>query len=305
METEVACYKCSKPFSPDNPDVTCDLCEKSYHQKCEKVSNGLYEVMKDPLNSSICWFCTKCKAAAVPIHKQLASFRKQQEEFQEKLNKLDNQKANKEDIKGEVLSVLEDDDTMHKISRVVTTKLEKDGIENTVQQIARETLEDINDSEKRKNNIIVYGLKERAEDEENPGLLDRREVEAILSHLDNIQGTDIETTYRLGKKSENKKRPIIIAFKTGETRDRAMRNLNKLQGSKWSKEDRISISYDFTSRQRTRHKEMIEKEKAAKKEEEREDFLYRIRGKPRQERVVVIKKKPKEDKPEDQTPEIT
>ena len=65
---------------------------------------------------------------------------------------------------------------MHKISRAVTAKLEKDGIESTVQQIARETLEDINDSEKRKNNIIMYGLKEQAVDVENPGPLDRSEA---------------------------------------------------------------------------------------------------------------------------------
>ena len=56
----------------------------------------------------------------------------------------------------------------------------------------------------------------------------------------------MESFKRLEKKEEEKNRPVLIKMKTVEGREKVMQNLKKLQGSKWNKEERISITYDYT-----------------------------------------------------------
>lgn len=279
--------KCKKIILDSENPVTCDLCEKHYHQKCEKVSVSLYEVLQDPENS-ICWFCTKCKAAAVPIYKQVASLKKQQLEFETKLKDIESQKLDKAAVEQEVNKALDSDANKEKIAEVAKTST-KTEVDEKIKTSVKEAMIEMDEIERRKNNIIVYGAKDAADNSEQEKKAAHEEIIDLLRKLE-IEETSVTQCTKLGKAEEGKRRPTLVTFKDPQEKEKAMKNLSKLKGTKWSQQ-KISITHDYTKAQRARQKELVDKEKREKGDANGEVFFYKVRGRPWREQVIAVKKK--------------
>ena len=63
----------------------------------------------------------------------------------------------------------------------------------------------------RRTNIIIYGVKEGRDDKEDPGVVVRGLIKDKLKY--NLTPRDIEICHRLGTRTLNKKRPIVIRFR--------------------------------------------------------------------------------------------
>lgn len=109
----------------------------------------------------------------------------------------------------------------------------------------------------KKNQIIVFGLKEETED-----FLEKRVLKLFCGTLSvNIQPQNIDNIYRIGKKGNNTSRPIIIRFVRFLDKQLILKNLSKLKGTG------ISITNDLTPEQQEDQKILYKYYKIAKSKE--------------------------------------
>lgn len=129
------------------------------------------------------------------------------------------------------------------------------------------------DSEKRRNNLLIFGAKEK----QHENLIN--EVKTIVeTHTEaKIEHYEINKAYRLGVKGE-KTRPILVSFTTKWKRDEVMRKKNKLTTDIYFKDD---LSKETLEKRR----ELLPK----LKEERDKGKLAYIRG----DKLIV--REPKED----------
>lgn len=140
-------------------------------------------------------------------------------------------------------------------------------------------------------NIIIFRLQETKE----LGYDEFRKIELdnILHILktvtkEKIEKEDIDNFFRLGKK-DGSTRPLLIKFKTKNTRNMLMDNLSNF-GSLDGIFKNIFIGYDLTKSQREECKKltMAGKEKT---NSDNGEFIYRVRGKPGNFRLVKLRKR--------------
>lgn len=82
----------------------------------------------------------------------------------------------------------------------------------------------------KKYNIVIYGLKEcslRKEEETEIQNLFNRNLEL------NYSPREIRDFYRIGKKDQNKCRPLLVEFNNYSTRDNVFQNISKLKNTKF------------------------------------------------------------------------
>lgn len=92
----------------------------------------------------------------------------------------------------------------------------------------------------RRNNLIVYGISEAAN--ESFEELKKLVCEDIFDGLLNVTTASLERIHRLGKPQRNKTRPVIVRFFDFNDKVNVLKNARKLKGKK------ISISEDFSKR---------------------------------------------------------
>lgn len=161
----------------------------------------------------------------------------------------------------------------------IEERLEED-IEKKVEEILDEKFE----REKRKNNLIIFGLQEAREDVSDPKDrigFDVNNVENLHVGVDNnlkIEGSDIEKVVRLGKRNsgpDQRPRPLSIKFKSVDKKYEilgAARNLKDAQGEhEWKK--RLFIVPDYTMKQRNMQKEAYEEFKRRKAQGEQDIMI--------------------------------
>ena len=133
-----------------------------------------------------------------------------------------------------------------------------------------------NEAEKRAQNFVIHGAMEIGENKEDIEVNDVEYIKDILRKL-GVPGQPKEIT-RLGKPNERRKRPIKIIMQSKMNKEKVMANLWKLKGTE-DEFGKISITNDHTKTERDQIKEMSEK--AKKKSEEDEVYIYKVRGDPK------------------------
>jgi len=131
----------------------------------------------------------------------------------------------------------------------------------TQEEITKITTEE-RDQENRKCNIVVYGIPEKktevaSERKQNDMIFVKDLFDAVFNMT--IEDADIEKLYRLGRRQEDKPRPLLIAFHN-EKKDYIMANLRNLKYSV-DKFKKIGISHDLPPREREENKRMVEEAK--------------------------------------------
>lgn len=144
-------------------------------------------------------------------------------------------------------------------------------IEETKNQERIETTE----YEKRGKNFIIHRSEEFGDTTEEIKRLDKNYVQKILDHI----GVKSKPVYisRLGT-GTSKHRPLKIGMKSKIDKDHVMKNLKKLKGTE-NEFGNISITDDHSKEERQMLKNW--RDNAKKKSEGNEQFVYKVRGDPR------------------------
>ena len=153
-----------------------------------------------------------------------------------------------------------------------------------VESVARRSEEE-KEIEKRRRNIVIYRVAElQTENVEER----KRDDMSFLVDMGrkglgvDIEDTDVEQFYRLGRKEEGKERPLLVKFAREEKKQEVMENLKELRGANDDRIRRVSIAHDLTWRQRERVKEVRTKalqdldEESKEKEDARMSENFRV-----------------------------
>jgi len=188
----------------------------------------------------------------------------------EKLTEMENKTRNI--IKEEIKRTTEMMKEHSKKSYAEIAKIHQNEIKQANDQIIMANKEK-KDIVSRKCNIIIHRLKEDKKDnEERTQQRDKTDIIDILNDI-GIYKIPTLTHYRIGKNSE-KDRPIKVIFQNEFDKNEVMKNLDKLESSQ-----QISITEDFTIKERQMIKELHEE--AKNRNDNNENFIWRVRGSPR------------------------
>lgn len=164
------------------------------------------------------------------------------------------------------------------------TKIEND-VTNTVKDELVSTVKDeidalesrLRDAERRKANLILYGVPESTAG--TPELKKLDDSQKVASSIGNKNEITVKGAYRLGTHKEGTTRPIKVITGSGDQRNRAL-DLVKLSAP--SSGDKITATKDFSREQRELHKKLKEevKQRKAAGEENLEIRDYKIVKKP-------------------------
>ena len=147
------------------------------------------------------------------------------------------------------------------------------------------------DEEKRKNNLVVYGVKE-AEEEDREGKIkhDKDEIIRISNRLGLQDFTEynIMRIFRMGTYDAANTRPILVELDSAVTKYKIMRNTYKLKDIEefqgWS------LQHDMTKQQRENVRNLVEEAKQKEANDETGEYIYRVRGPPHKKYIKKIKK---------------
>jgi len=83
------CVDCGKNVLASQLSLKCDACGFWHHNKCEKVSDDIYDFLaKHEDVPSILWFCKKCTVTTKKMMGMLISVHEHQQQLEDKLNVL-------------------------------------------------------------------------------------------------------------------------------------------------------------------------------------------------------------------------
>ena len=281
------CSVCNGEFKKNEKCIGCDVCLKWMHIKCVGIQPDKYKFLQD---EQVSWCCTNCKGAAQVLKNQMIDLKKQMDEMKDRMETLEKNQVTEETVKTMIDEAMKEDFEEH-IKDVVKMEMVSQGA--TVNRVGdiqlrnaiQEYMADVGTGEKKLENVIIYRLKEPGEDEED--VKDEEEIEKIFKHIKpDIDKEDIKSTTRLGQKEVGKQRPLLVKLKDSNTAKELLKNAKKLKGSNWN----VSLEIDRTKKAREYVKH-IRTQAIREKGEDAHNFLFRVVGKPGQERVITIRKK--------------
>lgn len=120
--------------------------------------------------------------------------------------------------------------------------------ENKIEQLEREI---------RKKNIVVKGIPDEEEENEEKG---REKINAVITKMgvEVDEKVEVDEIRRIGKYNSNKTRPILVKFTKESTKMKIIRNARKLKGTD------IWIDEDYPKNIQEERRELIQKMKEAR-----------------------------------------
>ena len=301
----------------------CDLCCNWYHAKCEKVEDNIYKAINSKEGQiSLYWVCSSCLKPSRGIMKKMAELVQKLNQYEDRLQTLENKENDEEAVKTYATAAakeylqenpvqgVDQEELKRTLKAEVTQDLDArdwPGLDNAAniplknrfQALVEEKLDErekekndeIHEEEKRKNNLVVYGVKESEDtDKDNRKKHDKDEIIKISKFLglDDFTEYNIVRILRMGTYTEGTRRPLLVELDSAVTKYKIMRNTYKLKDvddyKGWS------LQHDMTKEQRENVKKLVEEAKLKTAADESGEYIYRVRGPPHKKFIKRIKK---------------
>ena len=211
---------------------------KEYFDNCDKACQ---------LSGYTAFLCKLCRKVMVKVNKRM-------KEMETEIVALKNRLLVLELEKETVAQRMEKVEMQAERVKEGLTEVEKEvvsGMEKAKEVVKTEVKNDLKEREERSGNIVIYGLPELKEkEEEKRNEEDKKSMEELLRKIEVETSGPFEVKFRAGKKNdENEKpRPLIVRFEKDEMRERIMNNARKLSKKEgWKK---VFIAPDLTREQR-------------------------------------------------------
>ena len=299
---EDSCSICCEVPKKTDQIINCSFCQKPSHSACLKITKSTLSLLLERKN--VHWFCDRCEKKVSTVFKNVESlktkvdclenmaaqsepkldeFRKEVESLNNKINHLSKQLQALTSGVQKLEGYVEDEVKKSKKSWSDVGKT----VENELSSVKKEIInveKNIENKESlaverelRKNNIIIFGVEEH-ENLENQRQADLKLCSDLFKLMldDSAKSTLIKRMIRIGRKKEGINRPILMQFTEYSTKNLFMESLFKLKNSKFEK---LSISHDMTKQDRATQKEMV-KDAREKQENHQGEFKFRVRGLP-------------------------
>ena len=261
------CGSCADECASGNA-VVCGFCQIWFHVKCVEGMTPEFLKCCDAISKyygGSSFLCVVCRKVTSMLNHSM-------KEMGTKVLKMETELATAK-LEHQVLA-----------EKVVNLELKSRQVEGNVQKMegevalgmvkAKEEVKDemrdeMKERESKKENIVVYGLKES---DETDGLKRKDEDVSMVIRMATEIGVDfkgeVKSSFRAGKKEGERPRPLIVTIEDEETRENILTNARRMSGKdEWK---RVFVSHDLTWRQReeARKEEKKVREEAEKKTEE-------------------------------------
>jgi hypothetical protein len=315
------CGNCSLGVGNNDHGIQCEICDKWFHIKCQNISEDGYKTLSEI--SALHWFCQTCDGHFGKILPTLVKMsdridtmeikmdkmRGDIEGFKTKMQKeMEEQKEEMESLRIN-LAVTEaslNEQNKPEVLEAKWTEVVKKGIDNKlqtvsqdiqeVQKVLTETKSQANeerDKESRRNNIIFY----RVPESNAPNAEDRTKMDLDFCLALMNEGLEMEVTtkninrvFRLGRKEQDRNRPLMVQLVDRSLKNEIMENLKKLRTGSDKFRD-IVIAHDMTKAERLECKILVDQAKQQEADETSDLWIYRVRGLPGQMKIIKIKKR--------------
>ena len=285
------CLDCGKPVLETQLGIECEACCFWHHLECEDVSDDVYEFMCDNAdNPSIAWYCKKYAASGKRFKEMLIKMNEKQDERVDQLEmyvkkRMDemvgtmskqidelrnamNKNPEKSKTWSSVVAVEKKVDKI--IEAVEKQKGDSDQLQGCVQNAVRmelqEDKEEMEEINKRKNNIIIHGLRESSDADGNTRNLFDEEVVTDLLHELKCDTVSVQEIIRLGKfeADKDKPRPVKLVVSSEQQKEKVLYSTKNLKGRRDKGFDIVFLHQDLTVKQRKKRQALVQQLKARK-----------------------------------------
>ena len=279
------CLKCAEHVKKNDKAVMCALCDQWVHKTCEQMDDQTFAVLDRQFThtGSAFWCCTSCDKFAKKFDKQVKELNR---EVQQVKGRVDN---HDDDIKS-----LRDD--VAKLTTDVTAAISQPKDQSS-EATTKSVFKEINERDQRRHNVVVHGMPEAP-----PEITDGKEriardiakLEELIAVLDLDTEMEAETaisrTARLGAKTADKPRPLLVSFKEVSDQTKILAEVKKLStmADDWKQ---ISVVQDLTKIQREEERALKDEVNllAAKlSDADAKNWEYKVVGKRGAKRVVKV-----------------
>ena len=304
MANKNKCLGCNVLTKAKEDVISCDVCLLGWHIKCLNMPKEEYVVLSKDNNA---WHCDYCKFAAKAVKRQMIQMQQNLDQITTRLNTLEANSVSKPQLEAQCLEVIKSEESKDVISEVIksvvpdmirTEITEHDppgqgatagaqvNPSNEIRKSIQEYLNDLDECQKRADNLLFHKVEESEKDSNDDKLEDdKNKITRIIRDIDGEFDTaKIKTTTRLGKGEAGKKRPILVKFDEANTAAHILQNAKKLKGKNWN----ISISKDLPKTVRNYRSQLLATAKTDTESDEH--FLYKVIGQPGKERIIKVKK---------------
>ena len=141
------CNNCNKDVVSNDRALSCSICDKWFHIKCERVPVADYDFLQKS-DDSIQWVCKGCKGASQKICKMLTLMHTRQDKIETEVVGLANSLKN---CNERINSV---DKNLSQLN---------ENLPKMVSQQISQIIDDKSEEEKREANVIIFGIPETEE----------------------------------------------------------------------------------------------------------------------------------------------
>ena len=225
------CAICKKEVPDDAASMICDLCELWFHIECIPMSVERYNLLNElgDEEEDIKWLCKSCRVGFKEMKQRINVLERRVIELESGMERKINDK----------------------ITDIVEERLERD---------------------RRVKNLVFFGVKEAPDDVigQDRAKHDVKLLKKLSSEINGleIKENDIDSSFRVGKKTAGKVRPLCIRFVSTSVKARVLRNGKELRNSSEEWKKKVYIAPDLTRTQRTENKRLYEELKARRDKEE-------------------------------------
>ena len=146
---------------------------------------------------------------------------------------------------------------------------------------------------KRKNNVVIFNVKESDAESYKEKLQEDKDfcIEMMNQVLKvGYEEGNIKKIHRLGKWQEGCKRPLMVEFEDGRTKNLVMEFAGRLANAP-ERFKGVVITHDMTQKERLQCKNLVEEAKKQQMEDQSGEWQYKVRGQPGQMKIVRMRKR--------------
>jgi hypothetical protein len=282
--------------------VECEVCETRFHPKCAGLAAGTHKALE--LDKSLHWYCLGCSRGVVNtwkklqerqemIEKEVAGLKVEVKGIKDMFGKLGKMEtvmeSNKKELrdlgmrikkveetdkemesKKEKFLVKEVEDMKQSFKGIVKEQeLEREKELKTKDRDMHQKMIEMLEREKRRNNLIIRGIKETKDCDE------KEEVDKILEALVEEVNIKYEIVGRVGRlesdRGDIRSRPLRIRIEEVEHKRRLLARGKNLKEAKDDMLRRVYVAPDLTRMQQEEDKKLRDKVKELREDEMKND----------------------------------
>ena len=227
--------------------IDCAVCKLAFCLGCAKISKTLFQCLMEGELDNFHWTCRSCRSMFPSIEGISSSIKDIQKQHDHRMSRMEERMTKmevntKQEIKLQVTSMKDEiiDSLKQDINKVVDTRNKE-----------------LEDRKRRELNLTVFNLTEHNHELGTDNkTADQQDIFRISSDL-GLGELNIVTSYRLGKKTEGKTRPLKVVLDSKAQRKFILENAKFIATKARPKFKRVIITKDLTEEQRKERRERV------------------------------------------------